>query len=80
MSIEKPTLWHAANDLNTAAYVLSNLHALFTTMAKSEDRTIAGLARIGQGIAEEWEDTLGETADKLFAADKAQKEQVGGGQ
>lgn len=80
MSIEKPTLWHAANDLNTAAYVLSNLHALFTTMAKSEDRTIAGLARIGQGITEEWENTLGETADKFFAADKAQKEQVGGGQ
>ncbi|MBL0950271.1 MAG: hypothetical protein IBJ08_06060 [Pseudomonas sp.] len=80
MSIEKPTFWHAANDLSTAAHVLSNLHALFTTMAKSEDRTIAGLARIGQGITEEWEETLGDTADKLFAADKAQKKQVGGGQ
>lgn len=78
MNTVKPTLWSAANELETAAYLMGNLHSLFTTLAKSDDRVAAGLARIGQGITEEWEGAFGESANKLLAEYKDRKAQQGG--
>lgn len=80
MSAVKPSLWSAGNDLQTAAYVVGNMRALFVAIKKLGGDDVAGLARVGQGMAEEWEDTFGHMADQFFIEHKAQKEQQGGAQ
>lgn len=80
MSADKPSLWSAANDLQTAAYVVGNMRALFVAIKKLGGEDVNGLARLGQGIAEEWEDNFGHQADQFFIEHKAQQERQGGDQ
>ena len=77
MSI-KPSLWQAGNDLATAEYLMGNLRSLFAAIKKTGDAESAGLARIGQGIAEEWEDTFAELSDKFFREHEAELARKGG--
>lgn len=80
MSAVKPSLWLAGNDLQLAADILGKTRALFVAIAKLSGDDAAGLARVGQGLAEEWEDKFGGMADQFFLEHKAQKEQQGGAQ
>lgn len=80
MSAIKPTLWSAGNELKLAADILGKTRALFVAIAKLNGDDAVGLARVGQGLAEEWEDNFGDMADQFFLEHKTQKEQLGGAQ
>lgn len=75
---DKPTLWNAGNDLATAEHQMSNLRVLFIAIQKLGSDEVVGLARIGQGIAEEWEDTFADQSEKFYLEHQAQKDQQEG--
>lgn len=73
MTPNDKAIWEAANNLQVAGHILENLRALFVAIAKLGDQNVSGLARIGQGIAEEWSCDLDDYAKRLFALPKSGK-------
>lgn len=73
MSADDQAIFDAANNLQVAGHILENLRALFLAIAKLGDQNVSGLARIGQGIAEEWSYDLDDYAERLFALRKSGK-------
>ncbi|MCY1289882.1 hypothetical protein [Pseudomonas jinjuensis] len=80
MNEPRPSLWQASNDLTTAEYQMSNLRTLFIAIKKLGGPEVEGLARLGQGIAEEWADTFSYHAELFLEEHKAQQARKGGAQ
>lgn len=80
MSDIKPSLWQASNDLSLASDQMVKLRALFIAIKKLGSTETEGLARIGQGIAEEWADTFSYHSELFVEEHNAQQAHKGGAQ
>lgn len=80
MSESKPSLWQASNDLSMAEYQMNNLRALFIAIKALGGPEVEGLARLGQGIAEEWVDNFSYQAELFLEEHNSQQADKGGGQ
>lgn len=58
MSALDQAVWDASHQLWVANEVLERCRALFVAIQKLEGEDVVGLARIGQGITEEWSGQL----------------------
>ncbi|MCY1282007.1 hypothetical protein D9M69_447420 [compost metagenome] len=71
MNAKDQALWNAGDQLHVAGYVLEDLRALFVAIQKLGDEEVAGLARVGKGLAEEWSNQFDVDAERLRALVRA---------